>query len=71
MVNKVIYAGPHNSFPIRTQKDVYDAAKLVGHAKDPEAVKRKIVQIAKEKNLKLPKKWIEEKSEMQIAVVIP
>jgi hypothetical protein len=51
------FAGPDRSFPIRNQKDVDDAAKLIGKAKDPEAVKSKIKKIAKKKGLKIPKSW--------------
>jgi hypothetical protein len=48
------FAGPHRSFPIRTQNDVKDAWDLRGHAADPEAVGRKIVAIAKRKGLTPP-----------------
>jgi hypothetical protein len=51
------FAGPGNSFPIRNQKDVIDAADLLHHAKDPSAVKAKIVSIAKKKGLRLPATW--------------
>lgn len=51
------FAGPDESFPITTQADVDAAAKLVGHAKDPEAVKARIISIAKAKNLSIPKSW--------------
>src|SRR5579883_1785572 len=51
------FAGPHRSFPILTQQDVYNAARLIGHADDPEAVKRKIIAIAKRKGFKLPDSW--------------
>ena len=44
-------------FPIVVQKDVDDAAKLIGHAKDPEAVKKRIIDIAKRKGFKLPDSW--------------
>src|SRR5215469_5232408 len=55
------FAGPHQSFPIKTQQDVYNAAKLIGHADDPEAVKAAIKRIAKRKGFKLPDSWQEEK----------
>lgn len=51
------FAGPHQSFPIVTQQDVYDAARLTGHASNPNAVKSKIKRIAKKKGFKLPKSW--------------
>lgn len=51
------FAGPNETFPIRTQKDVRSAASLAHHAKNPEAVKRKIIAIAKRKGLKVPKAW--------------
>jgi hypothetical protein len=54
------FAGPHKSFPIDTQAHLDAAAKLIGHADDPEAVKRKIIAIAKRKGFKLPESWQEE-----------
>lgn len=51
------FAGPHQSFPIRTQQDVYNAARLIGHADDPEAVKRRIIAIAKRKGFAIPDAW--------------
>jgi hypothetical protein len=54
------FAGPHRSFPIRTQEDVDNAARLIGHAKDPEAVKRRIIEIARRKGFKIPEKWQKE-----------
>lgn len=51
------FAGPHNSFPIRNQSDVYDAARLVGHAQNPAAVKAAIIRIARSKGYSLPKSW--------------
>jgi len=41
------YAGPHDSFPIKGPADVGDAWDLAGHANDPDAVRRRIVDIAK------------------------
>ncbi len=54
------FAGPHQSFPIKDQEDVDNAARLIGHADDPEAVKHKIIAIAKRKGLSIPKAWQEE-----------
>lgn len=51
------FAGPHQSFPIRSQEDVDHAARLIGHADDPEAVKGKIIAIAKRKGLSIPDSW--------------
>lgn len=51
------FAGPHQSFPIKSQLDVEHAAKLIGHAEEPEAVKSKIKAIAKRKGLSLPESW--------------
>lgn len=51
------FAGPHQSFPIRNQQDVDDAKMLVGHAEDPDAVKAKIISIAKRKGLLIPDAW--------------
>ena len=51
------FAGPDHSFPIVNQASVDDAAHLIGKADDPEAVKAKIVAIAKRKGLKLPDAW--------------
>jgi len=56
------FAGPHQSFPIRNQDDVDSAAKLIGHADDPDAVKRNVIRIAKKKGLKLPDSWKEDDS---------
>lgn len=53
------FAGPHRSYPIRNQKDVHDAASLVGRADDPAAVKAKIIEIAKRKGFDIPDAWKE------------
>ena len=57
------FAGPSRSFPIRNQTDVDNAARLIGHADDPEAVKRRIIAIAKRKGLSIPDAWKDEKQE--------
>jgi len=44
-------------FPIVDQNDVDSAAHLIGKAKNPEAVKARIVAIAKRKGLKIPDAW--------------
>lgn len=51
------FAGPDESFPIKTQADVDAAKSLIGKAKDPDAVKAKIIAIAKRKGLTIPKAW--------------
>lgn len=54
------FAGPGRTYPIVTQGDVHDAAKLIGHAADPAAVKAKVKAIAKRKGFSLPESWQEE-----------
>jgi len=44
-------------FPILDQDDVDSAAHLIGKAHDPEAVKRRIIAIAKRRGLKVPEAW--------------
>ncbi len=56
------FAGPHESFPIKTQADVHNAARLIGHADDPAAVKAAIIRIAKRKGFSLPAAWADEDS---------
>jgi hypothetical protein len=60
------FAGPNSSYPIVIPGDVSDAASLVGKADDPEAVKRKIISIAKRKGAaftaQLPEKWKKEEN---------
>lgn len=51
------FAGPGQSFPIVTQADVDAAEHLIGHAVDPEAVKHRIIEIAKRKGLSIPDAW--------------
>lgn len=47
----------HRLFPILDSEDVEKAAHLVGKAANPAAVKKKIIAIAKKKNLSLPTAW--------------
>lgn len=58
------FAGPHRSYPIVTPKDVHDAATLVGHADDPDSVKKRIISIARRKGsafvARLPDAWKKE-----------
>lgn len=55
------FAGPDRSYPIVSPKDVEDAGGLIGHADDPEAVKRRIISIARRKGpafeAKIPDSW--------------
>lgn len=54
------FAGPDRTYPIMTAQDVKDAARLIGKAADPEAVKRKIIAIAKRKGFAdaIPEAWL-------------
>jgi hypothetical protein len=51
------FAGPHQSFPIKTQADVDAASHLIGKSDNPGAVKAKVITIAKRKGLKIPDAW--------------
>ncbi len=51
------FAGPDESFPIKTQADVDAAKHLIGKAKDPAAVKARVIAIAKRKGLTIPDAW--------------
>lgn len=61
------FAGPHDSFPINSQEHVDAAAKLIGHAEDPEAVKRNIMRIAKKKGFKIPDTWMDKKDDAHMS----
>lgn len=63
------FAGPSQSFPITTQEQLDAAAHLIGHAADPEAVKRKAIAIAKRKGFTLPKAWQEDDKSEDRAVM--
>lgn len=58
------FAGPDETYPIVKPEDVAAAAHLVGKADDPEAVKAKIIAIAKRKGpdfvAELPESWTKE-----------
>jgi hypothetical protein len=56
------FAGPNRTYPIMSAKDVQDAARLIGHAADPAAVKKKIIAIAKRKGFPIPDAWKTEKA---------
>ncbi|NWJ46459.1 MAG: hypothetical protein HXX08_11320 [Chloroflexi bacterium] len=51
------FAGPDRTFPIDSQEHLESAARLIGHAANPDAVKRKAIRIAKRKGYKLPDAW--------------
>ena len=51
------FAGPGQTFPIVTQQDVHDAARLIGHAANPAAVKARVIAIARRKGFALPDAW--------------
>lgn len=44
------FAGPHQSFPVRSEADVKDAWDLAGKAADPDIVRRNVIAIAKRRN---------------------
>lgn len=56
------FAGPHRSFPIFKKADVSAAASSIGRGKNPDAIKRRIIAIAKRKGWtsELPQKWQDE-----------
>jgi len=47
------------AYPVETQKDLEDAARLIGHSDRPEYVKKRLIAIAKRKNLALPASWVQ------------
>jgi HK97 family phage prohead protease len=51
------FCGPHRSFPVKSQEDVNNAARLIGHADNPDAVKACIKRKAKANGWSLPKAW--------------
>jgi hypothetical protein len=44
-------------YPVLDQDDVDSAAHLIGKAKNPAAVKRRIIAIARAKGLRMPAAW--------------
>lgn len=50
----------HRAFPVKDQEDLDNAARLIGHARNPEAVKRRLIEIAERKRLRIPKEWEKE-----------
>lgn len=51
------FGEPPEGYPIVTQKDVDDAARLIGQAADPERVKARIITIARAKGFTIPEDW--------------
>ena len=51
------FCGPHRSFPITNQADVNNAARLIGHADNPDAVKACIKRKANANGWSLPDSW--------------
>ena len=52
------FADPaHRLYPILDQSDVDAAARLLGKARDPAAVKKRVIEIARRKGLKIPQAW--------------
>lgn len=45
------------AFPVLNQSDLDNAARLIGHADNPAAVKKRLIAIAKRKGLTLPDSW--------------
>jgi len=56
-MNASSFCGPHRSFPITSQADVSNAARLIGHADNPDAVKSCIIRKAKASGWSLPDAW--------------
>src|SRR5256886_4841155 len=54
------FCGPHRSFPVNSAADVSNAAHLIGHADDSEAVKACIIRKAKANGWPLPDAWKED-----------
>jgi hypothetical protein len=51
------FCGPGKSFPITSQADVNNAARLIGHADNPDAVKACIKRKAKANGWSIPDAW--------------
>lgn len=54
------FCGPHQTYPVKTAEDVKNAARLIGHADNPDAVKRCVIGKAKAHGWSLPESWQEE-----------
>src|SRR5579859_2593532 len=64
------FAGPDRSFPVTTQAQLDAAAHLIGHAADPDAVKRKAIAIAKRKGFTLPASWKDDGKKEESAATV-
>jgi hypothetical protein len=54
------FADPqHRLFPILDQSDLTAVSHLIGKARDPAAVKKRAIEIAHRKGLKIPQAWQE------------
>ena len=59
------FGDPANKeFPVHTQSDLDAAATLIGTAKNPEAVKRRLIKIATAKGLTIPDAWTAKDAKM-------
>ncbi|MBE3584844.1 MAG: hypothetical protein IMW94_01480 [Thermoanaerobacter sp.] len=61
------FGDPKNrKFPIVVPQDVEDAARLIGKAENPEAVKKRIIRIARRKGpefvARIPESWLDKKA---------
>jgi hypothetical protein len=54
------------AYPVRDQHDLENAARLIGHANDPAAVKARLLAIAKRKGLKPPAAWADKTHNLAI-----
>ncbi len=54
------FCGPHRTYPVKTQEDVTNAARLIGHADSPESVKKCVIGKAKTHGWSIPDAWQEE-----------
>jgi hypothetical protein len=68
------FAGPNETYPVVVPGDITDAARLVGHAADPAAVKASIIRIAHELGpefvAKLPNSWTADNQRADVPEVI-
>lgn len=64
------FAGPDRTFPITSQAQLDAAAHLIGHAADPDAVKRKAIAIAKRKGFTLPDAWKKDDEKQESAATV-
>ena len=53
------FCGPSETYPVKSQEDVDNAADLAGHAADPDAIRACVRRKAKANGWTLPKSWQE------------